>query len=72
MKCRGKNSKRARAEFKAKIRRYAARSIAFLGKRAVSAMIGQPILDWDRFPRKFAGTGTLRSMLSSQPTQNFG
>ena len=48
--------KAARAEFKAKIRRYAPRSIAFLGKRAVSAMIGQPVLDWGRLPREFAGT----------------
>jgi hypothetical protein len=32
--------KAARAEFKAKIRHYALRSIAFLGKRALSAMIG--------------------------------
>jgi TDG/mug DNA glycosylase family protein len=48
--------KAARAEFKAKIRRYAPRSIAFLGKRAVSATIGQPVLDWGRFLRKFAGT----------------
>ena len=48
--------KAARVEFKAKIRRYAPRSIAFLGKRAVSAMIGQPVLDWGRLPREFAGT----------------
>jgi double-stranded uracil-DNA glycosylase len=47
--------KAARAEFKAKIPRYAPRSIAFLGKRAVSAMIGQPVLDWGRLPREFAG-----------------
>jgi double-stranded uracil-DNA glycosylase len=48
--------KAARAEFKAKIRRYAPRSIAFLGKRALSAMIGQPVRDWGRLPKEFAGT----------------
>jgi hypothetical protein len=77
--------KAARAEFKAKIPRYAPRSIAFLGKRALSAMIGQPVLDWGRLPKenspgrrpgfcpvRAASTGTLRSMVSSQPTQNFG
>jgi TDG/mug DNA glycosylase family protein len=48
--------KAARAEFKAKIPRYAPRSIAFLGKRALSAMIGQPVLDWGRLPKEFAGT----------------
>ena len=36
--------------------RYAPRSIAFLGKRAVLAMIGQPVLDCGGLPREFAGT----------------
>jgi TDG/mug DNA glycosylase family protein len=38
------------------MRRYAPRSIAFLGKRALSIMLGQPDLDWGRFPTAFAGT----------------
>lgn len=38
------------------MRRYAPRSIAFLGKRVVSAMLGQPKLPWGRFPGEFAGT----------------
>jgi double-stranded uracil-DNA glycosylase len=46
----------ARRGFEAKIRRYAPRSIAFLGKRAVSAMLGQPQLPWGRLPGEFAGT----------------
>jgi double-stranded uracil-DNA glycosylase len=46
----------ARLGFEAKIRRYAPRSIAFLGKRALSAMIGRPDLDWGRLPTEFAGT----------------
>ena len=37
------------------MRRYAPRSIAFLGKRAVSAMLGQPELPWGRLPGEFAG-----------------
>jgi TDG/mug DNA glycosylase family protein len=46
----------ARLGFEAKMRRYAPRSIAFLGKRALSAMIGRPDLDWGRLPTEFAGT----------------
>lgn len=42
--------------FEAKMRRYAPRSIASLGKRAVSAMLGQPELPWGRLPGEFAGT----------------
>jgi TDG/mug DNA glycosylase family protein len=38
------------------MRHYAPRSIAFLGKRALSAMIGQPDVDWGRRPTEFAGT----------------
>jgi TDG/mug DNA glycosylase family protein len=46
----------ARIGFEAKMRRYAPRSIAFLGKRALSAMIGRPDLDWGRLPTELAGT----------------
>ena len=45
----------ARLGFEAKMRRYAPRSTAFLGKRAVSAMLGQPELPWGRLPGEFAG-----------------
>jgi double-stranded uracil-DNA glycosylase len=34
--------RKARAGFEGKVRRYAPRSIGFLGKRAFSAMIEQP------------------------------
>ena len=51
-----KEFKRARTGFEAKMRRYAPRSIAFLGKRALSIMIGQPVLEWGRQPLAFAGT----------------
>jgi double-stranded uracil-DNA glycosylase len=47
---------KARLGFETKIRRYAPRSIAFLGKRALSTMIGQPDLEWGRHARRFAGT----------------
>jgi len=46
----------ARPTFEAKIRRYGPRSVAFLGKRAVSAMLRQPHLPWGRLPGEFAGT----------------
>jgi TDG/mug DNA glycosylase family protein len=46
----------ARAGFEAKMQHYAPRSIAFLGKRALSAMIGQPKPKWGRLPGGFAGT----------------
>lgn len=48
--------RQARIGFEAKMRRYAPRSVAFLGKRALSAMIGRPDLDWGRLPTEFAGT----------------
>ena len=48
--------RQTRLEFEAKMRRYAPRAIAFLGKRALSAMIGRADLDWGRFPAEFAGT----------------
>jgi len=47
---------KARLGFETKIRRYASRSIAFLGKRALSTMIGQPDVEWGRQPTEFAGT----------------
>jgi TDG/mug DNA glycosylase family protein len=46
----------ARHCFEAKMRRYAPRSIAFLGKRAFSIMMGEPDVAWGRHPAKFAGT----------------
>jgi double-stranded uracil-DNA glycosylase len=51
-----KEFKQARTGFEAKMRSYAPRSIAFLGKRALSIMIGQPVLEWGRQPLAFAGT----------------
>ena len=48
--------RKARRGFEARMRHYAPRSIAFLGKRALSIMIGQPNLDWGRLPTEFAGT----------------
>jgi TDG/mug DNA glycosylase family protein len=46
----------ARPAFEAKIRRYTPRCLAFLGKRALSTMIGQPHLDWGEYMSSFAGT----------------
>jgi TDG/mug DNA glycosylase family protein len=48
--------RQARLGFEAKMRRYAPRSIAFLGKRALSVMIDRPDLAWGRQPMRFAGT----------------
>jgi double-stranded uracil-DNA glycosylase len=48
--------RQARLGFEAKMRHYAPRSIAFLGKRALSTMIGQPDVGWGRLPTEFAGT----------------
>jgi double-stranded uracil-DNA glycosylase len=48
--------RQARLGFEAKMQHYAPRSIAFLGKRALSAMIGRADVDWGRFPTEFAGT----------------
>jgi len=45
----------ARIGFEAKMRRYAPRSIAFLGKRAYSAMTDQADVPWGRQPIEFAG-----------------
>ena len=47
--------RQARPEFEAKIRRCAPRVVAFLGKRAFSAMIGDADVGWGRYPVKFAG-----------------
>ncbi len=46
----------ARPGLEAKIRHYAPRSIAFLGKRALSAMIGRSDLEWGPLAGGFAGT----------------
>jgi TDG/mug DNA glycosylase family protein len=48
--------KAARLGFEAKMRRYAPRSIAFLGKRALSAMLGDPKVEWGQLTMGFAGT----------------
>ena len=48
--------RKARPGFEAKIRRYAPRSVAFLGKRAFSAMMAQPNVSWGIYPAEFAGT----------------
>jgi double-stranded uracil-DNA glycosylase len=48
--------RKARPGFEAKIWRYAPRLIAFLGKRAFSAMIDQPDVEWGRHPTRCAGT----------------
>jgi TDG/mug DNA glycosylase family protein len=48
--------RKVRPEFEAKIRYFAPRSIAFLGKRAVSMMVDEPVVDWGEFPKEFAGT----------------
>jgi double-stranded uracil-DNA glycosylase len=48
--------RQARLGLEAKMQHYAPRSIAFLGKRAFSAMIGRQDIDWGRFPTEFAGT----------------
>jgi TDG/mug DNA glycosylase family protein len=48
--------RQARRGFEAKVRQYPPRSIAFLGKRAFSIMIGQPEVPWGRQAMSFAGT----------------
>lgn len=47
---------RARPVFEAKMRRYHPRMIAFLGKRALSAMSGLQKLEWGSQPMAFAGS----------------
>ena len=46
--------RQARPEFEAKMRRYAPRVIAFLGKRALSAMVGGSDVGWGLYPHGFA------------------
>lgn len=46
----------ARPQFEAKMRRYRPRVVAFLGKRALTAMTGQPRIGWGRYSPGFAGT----------------
>ena len=48
--------RRARPGFETKVRRYAPRSVAFLGPRAFLAMMDQPDVAWGRYPAGFAGT----------------
>jgi double-stranded uracil-DNA glycosylase len=48
--------RKARPGFEAKMRRYAPRAIGFLGKRAFSAMIERPDVEWGAYPTGFAGT----------------
>jgi double-stranded uracil-DNA glycosylase len=45
----------ARPALEAKMRHYAPRSIAFLGKRGFANMIGQQNVPWGRYPEQFAG-----------------
>ena len=47
--------RRARPEFESKIRRYAPRAIAFLGKRALACMLGVSDVAWGRYLPGFAG-----------------
>jgi len=47
--------RRARAAFESKVRRYEPRVVAFLGKRALSAMLATPDISWGRQPFRFAG-----------------
>lgn len=47
--------RQARLYFEAKMRRYAPRVVAFLGKRAFSAMIGNAEVGWGRYHDEFAG-----------------
>jgi TDG/mug DNA glycosylase family protein len=45
----------ARTAFETKIRGYAPRMVAFLGKRALSGMLGASDIAWGRQPFEFAG-----------------
>ena len=74
---------KARSGFEAKMRHYAPRSIAFLGKRGFSIMTGQSDVEWGRYPSRFGGTvawilpntsasaGASRSRLSCVRIRNF-
>lgn len=46
---------RARGGFEAKMAHYAPRYLAFLGKRALSAMIGEPRIHWGRQDKMLSG-----------------
>ena len=48
--------KSARSEFEDKMRQFAPRAIAFLGKRGFSTMLGLPKVEWGQYPPGFAGT----------------
>lgn len=48
--------RQARPHFEAKMRRYAPRVIAFLGKRAFAAMTGASGVSWGHYPDQFAGS----------------
>ena len=50
--------RRARPAFEARMRRYAPRAIAFLGKRAFANMTGQASVPWGRNPMRMAGAMT--------------
>jgi TDG/mug DNA glycosylase family protein len=45
----------AKPVFEAKMQRYAPRVVAFLGKRALAAMLGNPEIAWGRQDAAFAG-----------------
>ena len=47
--------RKAGQEFELKMRRYAPRSIAFLGKRAISVLIGTSDVPWGSLPARYAG-----------------
>ena len=56
--------RKARSGFEAKMRHYAPRSIAFLGKRGFSIMTGQSDVEWGRYPigiRRYDGVDTSQS-----------
>ncbi len=48
--------RQAGREFDLKMRRYAPRSIAFLGKRAISVLTGTTDVPWGRLPAGYAAT----------------
>ncbi|HEX5661169.1 MAG TPA: mismatch-specific DNA-glycosylase, partial [Polyangiales bacterium] len=48
----------ARPAFEARIRHYAPRAIAFLGKRALAAMLGRSDVPWGLQPEPFASVPT--------------
>ena len=50
--------RQSRLGFEAKMRHYAPRALAFLGKRAFSNLIGTPNLAWGRHSADFAGAST--------------